>query len=131
METELWSSLIGLAKTIDANPKTENTDSLIQTCLAHIKNHTVTQDLINQVHAEKDRISPGCKNCVHPCGNTSDYDMSCMTEKKKELMNHILNTDDMDYIYRGLCYLGFDIEDSYIQELIEEIENTFSIPDKK
>lgn len=123
METNLWSCLIGLAKAVDSNPKSKNTDTLILNCLSHISNHTVTQDLIDQVHIEKDLLSPGCKNCAHPCGNTSDYDMSLITEKKKELMNLILTLDQMDWIYRGLCYLGFDIDDSYIQDLIDEIHN--------
>lgn len=121
METKLWSSLIGLAKTIDSNPKTNNTDALVLKCLSHINHHTVTQDLIEQVHKEKERISPGCKTCTHPCGNTSDYDMSLITEKKKDLMNLILTLNQIDLIYRGLCYLGFDIDNSYIQELIDEI----------
>ena len=38
-------------------------------------------------------------------------------------MNQILLLNDMDYIYRGLCYLGFDIDDSYIDELIEECKD--------
>ena len=87
METKLWSALIGLSKTVDSNPKTEHTDSIIMDCLQHLRNHTVTQDLIDLVHKEKDKISPGCKTCTHPCGNTSDYDMSLINDKKKELMN--------------------------------------------
>lgn len=98
METKLWSALIGLSKTVDSNPKTEHTDSIIMDCLQHLKNH------------------------IHPCGNTSDYDMSLINDKKKELMNQILNLSDMNFIYRGLCYLGFDIDDSYIDELIEEVK---------
>jgi len=54
METKLWSALIGLSKTVDSNPKTENTDTIILDCLQHLKNHTVTQDLIDLVHKEKD-----------------------------------------------------------------------------
>ena len=49
METKLWSALIGLSKTVDSNPKTENTDTIILDCLQHLKNHTVTQDLIDLV----------------------------------------------------------------------------------
>lgn len=48
--------------------------------------------------------------------------MSLINDKKKELMNQILNLGDMNFIYRGLCYLGFDIDDSYIDELIEEVK---------
>ena len=114
METKLWSALIGLSKTVDSNPKTENTDTIIINCLQHLRNHTVTQDLIDLVHKEKDKISPSCKTCTHPCGNTSDYDMSLINGKQ------ILHLNDINFIYRGLCYLGFDIDDSYIDELIEE-----------
>lgn len=53
METKLWSALIGLSKTVDSNPKTENTDTIIINCLQHLRNHTVTQDLIDLVHKEK------------------------------------------------------------------------------
>lgn len=56
METKLWSALIGLSKTVDSNPKTEHTDSIIMDCLQHLKNHTVTQDLIDLVHKEKENI---------------------------------------------------------------------------
>ena len=31
-------------------------------------------------------------------------------------MNQILHLNDINFIYRGLCYLGFDIDDSYIDE---------------
>lgn len=123
METKLWSALIGLSKTVDSNPKTENTDTIIINCLQHLRNHTVTQDLIDLVHKEKDKISPSCKTCTHPCGNTSDYDMSLINDKKKELMNQILHLNDINFIYRGLCYLGFDIDDSYIDELIKECKD--------
>ena len=88
METKLWSALIGLSKTVDSNPKTENTDTIILDCLQHLRNHTVTQDLIDTVHKEKDKISPSCKICIHPCGNTSDYDMSLINDKKSP-SNHI------------------------------------------
>ena len=120
METKLWSALIGLSKTVDSNPKTEHTDTIITDCIQHLRNHTVTQDLIDLVHEEKDKISPSCKTCTHPCGNTSDYDMDLINDKKKELMHQILNLSDIHSIYRGLCYLGFDIDDSYIDEFIEE-----------
>ena len=53
METKLWSALIGLSKTVDSNPKTENTDTIILDCLQHLRNHTVTQDLIDTVQKEK------------------------------------------------------------------------------
>ncbi|MFR3429598.1 MAG: hypothetical protein ACLTTH_05640 [Holdemanella porci] len=61
METKLWSALIGLSKTVDSNPKTENTDTIILDCLQHLKNHTVTQDLIDLVHKEKTRYHQDVK----------------------------------------------------------------------
>ena len=122
METKLWSALIGLSKTVDSNPKTENTDTIIMDCLQHLRNHTVTQDLIDLVHKEKDKISRGCKRCTQRWGKARDYDMSLINGKKKELMNQILHLNDINFIYRGLCYLGFDIDDSYIDELIEEVK---------
>lgn len=122
MEELLWSALIGLSKTVDSNPKTENTDTIIQSSLKKIKEHHVTQEDIDLVHQEKDIISPGCKTCMHPCGNTDDYDMDLINDKKRELMSLIPSLNDMDLIYRSLCYLGFDIDDSYIQDLIHQIQ---------
>ena len=48
--------------------------------------------------------------------------MSLINDKKKELMNQILHLNDMNFIYRGRRHLGFDIDDSYIDELIEEVK---------
>lgn len=64
METKLWSALIGLSKTVDSNPKTENTDTIILDCLQRLRNHTFTQDLIDTVHKEKDKIIAKLQN-VH------------------------------------------------------------------
>ncbi len=124
MEDLLWSALIGLAKTVDSNPKTNQTDNLIKESMNKIKNHCVTQEDINLIHNEKDTISPGCKTCIHPCGNTDDYNMALINNKKRELMKLIPYLDNINLIYRGLCYLGFDIDDSYIQSLIDEIKNS-------
>ncbi|RGJ63678.1 hypothetical protein DXD51_11950, partial [Eubacterium sp. TM05-53] len=54
-------------------------------------------------------------HAAFPCSETK-----ILIYKKKELMNQILHLNDINFIYRGLCYLGFDIDDSYIDELIEE-----------
>ena len=39
--------------------------------------NTITA-LIDRVHAEKNRLAPGCSACNAPCGKTGDYDMAHM-----------------------------------------------------
>lgn len=121
METKLWSALIGLSKTVFKSKNRKHRHNYFRLSSTFKKSYGNTRSNC-LVHKEKDKISPGCKTCTHPCGNTSDYDMSLIDDKKKELMNQILHLNDMNFIYRGLCYLGFDIDDSYIDELIEEVK---------
>ena len=34
--------------------------------------------LIRKVRAEKERLAPGCSQCMAPCGRTADYDMQAL-----------------------------------------------------
>lgn len=95
----------------------------------NFNNETILQ-LIDRVHEEKNRISPGCTGCGAPCGQTEDYDMSKLwnaDEDIRSLKSLILfgirgmaayayhamvlgYTDDTvnAFFYRALFVLGLD-----------------------
>ncbi len=81
LQDQLTGALIGLAKACESNPKTEDTARIIiEGLFTTITNVNFNQEtlisMINRVHEEKDRISPGCAVCVERCGNTDDYEMN-------------------------------------------------------
>ena len=41
--------------------------------------------LIRKVHAEKERLAPGCSQCMAPCGRTADYDMQALWTAEEEV----------------------------------------------
>lgn len=81
LQDELTGALIGLAHACSNNPKTDQTDRLILeglfTTVTNVSFHDETlRELIDRVNAEKNRIAPGCVNCMSRCGNTDNYDMT-------------------------------------------------------
>ena len=135
LQDKLTGALIGLAGACANNEKTEMTDHLILEGLfttvtnVNFNNETILQ-LIDRVHEEKNRISPGCTGCGAPCGQTEDYDMSKLwnaDEDIRSLKSLILfgirgmaayayhamvlgYTDDTinAFFYRALFVLGLD-----------------------
>ena len=78
----LTGALIGLVKACGTNPKTEITDAIVAEGLAMTSPDfpgEVTEpelaSFIAKVRDEKYTVSPGCRLCAAPCGNTSDFDM--------------------------------------------------------
>lgn len=90
LQDELTGALIGLARTCSTNPKTENTDKiLIEGLFSTLTNVNFNKDtlteMISKVRAEKDVISPGCKSCSSPCGNTDEYDMNQIWNAQEDI----------------------------------------------
>lgn len=94
----LTGALIGLVKACGTNPKTENTDAIVTEGLAMTSPDfpgEVTEpelaSFIAKVRDEKYTVSPGCRLCAAPCGNTSDFDMKEIAgEGKEQKMKHEL-----------------------------------------
>ena len=87
----LTGALIGLVKACGTNPKTENTDAIVTEGLAMTSPdfpEEVTEpelaSFIAKVRDEKYTVSPGCRLCAAPCGNTSDFDMKEIASEEKE-----------------------------------------------
>ena len=91
LQDKLTGALIGLARATDGDTKpTENTYKLlIKGLFTTITNvnfnaETITA-LIDEVHAEKEKLVPNCSSCADPCGRNSDYDMERLWSADEEI----------------------------------------------
>lgn len=151
MEDKIISALVGLAGACNNNPKTENTDAVVIKALAFSVMNTqadpgMLQEMIEEIYAEKYKISPGCATCQSPCGNTSDYDMnriynaedsirSLKLQILSELQNlvldlyrnrkiHLLPQESMEIFYKVLIYISFDMEKEGLLAFLEETKES-------
>ncbi len=105
---EVLGAVVGLAKTCGNNPYTDDTIRLI--CDTLIKLGDVcgvdgqtteraasekinlgdnggeldAHKIVEQLHAEKYKISPGCAVCQARCGNTDDYDVTLILDEESQ-----------------------------------------------
>ena len=102
LQDVLTGALIGLARAID-DPATVSdetwtvmTEGLLATAPeAHLDDTATSTDvhsddaaieaLISKVRAEKERLAPGCSQCMAPCGRTADYDMQALWSAEEEV----------------------------------------------
>ncbi|MBQ0064386.1 MAG: hypothetical protein KBT48_01385 [Firmicutes bacterium] len=127
MNKEVMGAIIGLVKTSQNNPKTENTDSLLVQALSDCDN----EKWIEILHQEKYLVSPGCKTCASPCGNTDDYVFKKEEEEvdsiKKFLLNFCIqnakNADAYTLINQCLCFVGYDLEAKYYSQLVTQVKS--------
>ena len=89
---KIIGALIGLVGAAGNSGWTEKTDQTIASALLQEDN----DETIEEIHREKYRLSPGCSTCTAPCGNTSDYDMSCFwngsleeQKRKHDIINEL------------------------------------------
>lgn len=148
-EDKIISVLIGLIGACNNNPKTEITDELVIKSLAFSLIYPNSGDdkileLVNEIRSEKNAIAPGCATCTSPCGNTSDYDMSRIYNTKNgicEIKVQILSKlkklaaheylcrksekrsgIDIQFFYRALAFISYDLEKETLLGLLEETE---------
>lgn len=124
------AALIGLVGAVNNNGKTENTDNIVREALSSVD----SDEIINRIHEEKYIISPNCRNCTSPCGNTSDYDLDKLNNNTLEIkqlkfkvIDELVNVMNKvsgeipDVVYKAISYLGYDmVPESYIK-LIDEL----------
>lgn len=123
------SALIGLVGAVSNGGKTENTDYIIKTALMSED----TDEIVEQIREEKYVISPNCKSCASPCGNTSDYDMAKFDEEPQnikqlkeklidELVSYAKSNDEIRPVtYKALAYIGYDLAEQSYLDLLEEL----------
>ena len=146
-EDKIISALIGLVRACNNNPKTADTDSLVIKALAFPLLCPEYDDkslceIVDEIYAEKNLVAPGCAVCTAPCGNTSDFDMHRIyeaddvirkvklriLERLQELAAYACRSResemiDMDFFYKALSYVSYDIGEAELLELFNETEN--------
>lgn len=119
MNEKIISALVGLAGAIGNNGKTEQTDSVVMNALLNCYSSADEDTIVTAIIEDKYSISPNCKTCPTPCGNTSNYDMA------KFLQNHELKTIKEDLIAETVK-LATRLNKSGKTELPEEIYKAIS-----
>ncbi len=81
LQDKLVGALIGLARAMEENEPTEETDRLmiegLFTTLTNVNfNRESIQQKIDEVHNAKDKIIQHCRTCKNQCGKAEDYDMN-------------------------------------------------------
>ena len=89
LRDELLGALVGLARSTTNEPKTEDTDDVINAGLRLAAQNSSDEDklcrMLQIVRTEKQRVAPNCATCAMPCGNTSDYDLAHLWSAPQEL----------------------------------------------
>lgn len=125
-------ALFGLAGAINNNGKLDTTDEIVIKALSSDDN----DQIIEMIHKEKYRISPGCETCISPCGNTSDFNIELLNRENPEnlavkekmietLYRYALTTkgnDLADAAYKAISYFGYDLEKESYMKVIGELE---------
>ena len=91
LQDQLTGALIGLARATDG---IENLDKGIYdliikglfTTITNVNFYGATiKSLIDAVHAEKEKLVPGCGTCGSPCGRIDDYDMAKLWDADEDI----------------------------------------------
>jgi hydroxylamine reductase len=91
LRDELTSALIGLARAAqgDTHPTEDTYRLLIKGLLSTMTNVNINgetiRELIDAVHAEKERLVPRCSACASPCGRNDDYDVKRLWDAEEDL----------------------------------------------
>ena len=163
LQNELTGALIGLARAIDdpALASAETWAIMIEGLLATapdvcLDNTATATDvhsddaaieaLIRKVRAEKERLAPGCSQCMAPCGRTADYDMQALWNAEeevrafklriladlREIAAHIAHApaqqDERSEVYPLLCEalfkIGYDESVDALLPTVRKVEET-------
>ena len=127
------SALVGLAGACGSNPKTA--ESLAAPLLHPEWDGEALDRVAQRVRAEKYAVSPGCAHCAAPCGNTSDYNMRRLEGARAEIrslkrrllaaLQHMAAQEPpagMEFFYKALAYVGYDVEEAPLLALVEKAE---------
>lgn len=92
LQDELTGALIGLANAVRDNRDMRNaeTDALaLEALFTTVTNvnfdNARIADVIERVHAETRRLSPGCAGCPSACGKYADYDMNLLWNAHEDI----------------------------------------------
>ena len=91
LQDELTGALIGLARAADHAPGVNAgtwrlmIEGLFTTVTNVNFNEATIRKLIDQVHAEKERLLPNCPACTSACGRTEDYEMAQLWNAQEDV----------------------------------------------
>ena len=90
LQDELTGALIGLARATENGQATKETWNLmiegLFTTITNVNfNEKTIQELIDKVHAEKNRLVPNCGSCDSKCGHNDDYDMNRVWNAQEDI----------------------------------------------
>ena len=91
LQDELTGALIGLARAMDGDtPVNADTwrlmiEGLFTTVTNVNFNEKTIRELIEQVHAERERLAPNCSGCGSRCGQNDDYDMNLLWNAQEDI----------------------------------------------
>lgn len=137
------SALLGLVGACDSGTPTPDTDALVLRALAFPGSSPdleARDRLLEDIRAEKHRISPGCATCASPCGNTSDFDMAQLRQaaepgrslrldilaRLQSIATALLARPDAPgrppalFFRRALSWVRCDLDPETLTELLEE-----------
>lgn len=163
LQDVLTGALIGLARAID-DPATVSdetwavmTEGLlatapdvcpddVTTALDAHPDDAAIEALIRKVNVEKERLAPGCSQCMAPCGRTADYDMQALWSAEeevralklriladlREIAAHIAHapaqqdekTDVYPLLYEALFKIGYDESVDALLPTVRKVEET-------
>lgn len=140
MNPKIISALVGLSGACGNNGKTEYTDSIVMNALLNCYSSDNEDAIISAIKEEKYTISPNCKTCPTPCGNTSDYDMEKFLQNielkaiKEELIKETVSlvtrlhnsgtTELPEEIYKAISYFGYELSIDSYKKLIDALKQT-------
>ena len=91
LQDELTGALIGLARATDGDtPVNADTwrlmiEGLFTTVTNVNFNEKTIRELINRVHAERERLAPNGSGCGSRCGRNDDYDMNLLWNAQEDI----------------------------------------------
>lgn len=137
----LLGALVGLARSTSSEPKTENTDAVLNAGLRLAAQPDAPaetlQRMLDITRAEKHAVAPNCATCAMPCGNTKDYDLirlrsaaPAVRQRKLRLLQAVFrlaaqhpDADVQLAIYRGLFAFSEDWDEELLDPVIAQTEN--------
>lgn len=148
-EERIISALYGLAGAVLSGKKTENTDKVfIQSLARPVTDPGFDRDtagiIAQNIHEEKFKVSPGCKDCASPCGNTSDLDMSKLYSEGETLgikldiisraeklaaafrNEKTADKETVSMLYRAVSYMGYELDADFLAEFLGELNDTLN-----
>lgn len=137
---ELLGALVGLARSTTSEPKTEDTDDVLNAGLRLAAQADAPEEKLQRmlaiVRTEKHRVAPNCATCAMPCGNTTDYDFTRLwnaPERIRELKLQMLSAavtlaqkhpsgDAQTAVYQVLFTLAEDWDETLLLPVVQNAQ---------